>query len=768
MNTIKLLSYNVNYKSMLNIDSNCNYRATNFCKNNIVRVFKNNPCDFFLIQEASGFEDITFPDMEKIHFKSGEEESIIYYNTSFKHIEVYKGEFETGRPYIIAEFSKDKFITVIINVHLPESVMEDKIKIYRLQDSGSYNLTDEEIITIIKYKELIKLEEDLDYYWNVKLKMETTRIIIAGDFNWDIKTTEDFDKDNFKLFDRLFQIESPRYNTCCDFDLKGKGNYTVKFDHVLFTKNNLKLIKLDNPLKGIRHSNYSDHLPIYCEIKCIDNTEYFIENIQLDTNNIIENFKKLKVLDENDLLNIPNCISSQLPSDSTKRPFFLFHGKPSSMINYHYIWVLYKKKTKDQILDSKIDSEINKIISDYSFPMCILNRNLSFSDKKEIINDEYTFIKSKILELEKETKIKIKLIQIPRIIYDLYGIIFFRNNIEMQNYFFNVDPIIDEKNSHHQFFIYINYEYDKQKSNIIKLNNEFISLMYEKKLIEKFLQSEINTDVYIELYEILFDIILKKKTLSMGLHKGISATLNKLKSIDTIENLFNYRFKSILYQTLLIELGFVYDNFTDKYILNERKDLFILYRGYSGNIFSTLNGLGPHSNSFNTSILNGIFQDITANTYNYMKPGCNKHFYLVPRFLPDSHSLLDAFNLDLTDPRLVSDKQKLLEAIPDNDALDNLLFIPPIHPFLLLYGNGEYWHARSKIHVESVTRPTGLADSVNVTNFIISKKKDEQLEDIFKIYFVNSEQPKVLVDKYYTKYLKYKNKYLSLKTSIKN
>jgi len=736
----------------------------NPCKINILQVFRTNPSDFFLIQEASGFEGIMFDSMKKIYGKSRDEESIIYYNESYEHILTHIGEFSLGRPYIIAAFIKDTFWTVIINVHLPESVDEYTIQNYKRKNPGSYSQTDEEIINIIKYNELIKIEEGLDDNLKKLLKNKSTRIIISGDFNWEIKSIEDFDSDNIIIFNRLFQVGSPPYNTCCDFELNGE-DYTVQFDHVLISNNNLKIIKFDNPLKGVHPSRHSDHLPIYCEINHIDEGRKLINYININANEIIKNYQKIKELDDHNLLKIPDCKESILPSDSTKRPFFLFHGKPSSMINYHYIWVLYDEKTNKQILNSQMDSKINKIISDYSFPMCILNIDLSFSSKQAIINDEYSFIKMKILEIE-EAEIKIKLFQIPRIIYDLYGIIFRRNNIYMHDFILYVDP--ENKvgvNQYSQFFININKKYDEQILNIIKLNNEFISLIYEKNLMNKFFESEINTDVYIELYEILFDIILRKSIHLMPLGKSPSATLQKLTSIDTIENLFNYRFKSILYQTLLLELGFIYDNITDKYILNERKDLFILYRGYSGNIFSTLNNGEPHSNSFNTSILNGIFEDSGANTYNYMKPGCNKHFYLVPRFLPNSSILLIAFDIHKI-TRFTGDKLALLKAFPDNENLNELLFIPPIHPFLLLYGNGEYWHARSKIHVNSVIRATGLFD--DNTNFIKSKKTAEQLENIFKIYFVDSPQPKVLVDKYYSKYLKYKNKYLNLKISIKN
>ena len=75
----------------------------------------------------------------------------------------------------------------------------------------------------------------------------------------------------------------------------------------------------------------------------------------------------------------------------------------------------------------------------------------------------------------------------------------------------------------------------------------------------------------------------------VGLRRSPTDTVDKILKIETKNNYKSTRrFKSILFQILLIELGFIYDIETDKYNLNNRSDVMILYRSFTGNILSTL------------------------------------------------------------------------------------------------------------------------------------------------------------------------------------
>ena len=136
-----------------------------------------------------------------------------------------------------------------------------------------------------------------------------------------------------------------------------------------------------------------------------------------------------------------------------------------------------------------------------------------------------------------------------------------------------------------------------------------------------------------------------------------------------------------------------------------------------------------------------MFNDLTATTYYYMKQGCTKGYYLINKHFFDD-----------------SDEAKVF-------------FIPPIHPMLLLYGIGEYWHARTKIYKiseeqrnEPVSGIYGIDGENLVPTFLISDLDKDTLEEKFKRLMLDNYE---IVDKYYKKYLKYKQKYLNLKDKKK-
>jgi hypothetical protein len=225
---------------------------------------------------------------------------------------------------------------------------------------------------------------------------------------------------------------------------------------------------------------------------------------------------------------------------------------------------------------------------------------LTADDKEQIINNEYKFIKTKI---ESEF-VNFKLIQIPRIIYDLYNIIFLRDvNTKMEHFQCAIDS--DISSSYEDIKQIIQTFNSKYNTNIILFNMNFIQLLSENNHIDDLLKLEISTDTYLTIFELLYDNIINT-ILEELKYKIKSRIFLHLTSIEKFENILNNRFKSILYQTLLIELGYIYDIKSDKYHLNTQNNLIILYRGYAGHNFNTTKNDQPHSNSFNTSILNGL------------------------------------------------------------------------------------------------------------------------------------------------------------------
>jgi hypothetical protein len=123
----------------------------------------------------------------------------------------------------------------------------------------------------------------------------------------------------------------------------------------------------------------------------------------------------------------------------------------------------------------------------------------------------------------------------------------------------------------------------------------------------------------------------------------------------------------------------------------------------------------------------------------------------------------------------------------DNSLESNMLFIPPMHPYLQLLCEGELWHPRSKIfngsNFKGINQFTGIyakfdeehdifPDYLTSTytkdvmikkfNFFIRKSRKELInpesgEHIESVIFGGS------IDIYHPKYTKYKQKYMSLK-----
>ena len=173
----------------------------------------------------------------------------------------------------------------------------------------------------------------------------------------------------------------------------------------------------------------------------------------------------------------------------------------------------------------------------------------------------------------------------------------------------------------------------------------------------------------------------------------------------------------------------------------------ILYRAAKIELDSLIDGKNIRSLSLNMSILSGFINDKTACTLfliqSIPKSGINNKIkYTIKKF--------NIFN-------------------KSNEY--SLFFIPPIHPFLQLYCEGELWHPRTKIgydYFESLSifdersytiigigcRNNFIRDS----NYLKSDKTVEELETLYQQYKSTGQ-----ISIWQKKYLKYKNKYLELK-----
>lgn len=264
---ISVLSYNVSWEAMKGtgsqaaacmkeIETSGDYEYINECLNHVTKVLTSTPADFILLQEASGLETLTIPGMKRINHKSGFEDQVTFYKETFDLKEWVGGEFERGRPYTISLFENlsDKTEVVIINVHLQEPLTRAYMSAYKTSNISEE--TYEQMNGRLKYAELQLLEGKTTELINNALGKSNSKIIIAGDFNYDFGETVF----PIKLFGKNFNKEPATLKTCCDFSLSG-AKHMFAYDHVLFT-DNITLTGLNSPVDN--KPEFSDHSPIYC------------------------------------------------------------------------------------------------------------------------------------------------------------------------------------------------------------------------------------------------------------------------------------------------------------------------------------------------------------------------------------------------------------------------------------------------------------------------------------------------------------------------
>lgn len=449
-----------------------------------------------------------------------------------------------------------------------------------------------------------------------------------------------------------------------------------------------------------------------------------------------------------------SCVSRSVNlSNSERKPLVTITGE-AEMLNYHYIWFI-NDEVRYNDLSEKTNIDILDHILKYSFLMCnIFHTTLTTEEKSSIINDEYTFIKNKVTSIYPT----IKFIQIPRLLYDLFTIDNIRAH-EMQTLFnlINID-----KNDYRNLVRSIIRKINLNEAQICFLNKEIVGSIISRIGFRSLIQLEDKNkrrDLFIQLFLSFFsnlDLTLLKRNLLFSLKERTFIEQVNEHFIDEDFNLD--RFKTILYQSYLLDMGYMYQPHSDEYINNQDKDKFILIRGDYGSwdaIWANKPVRRAHSSSFNTALMNAIYSDKTAATLNYWTPSCNKKYYVIKKFI-----------------------------YGDDSDEDKIFFVPPMHPLLLLFSYGEFWHARTKVgnnypvgpgvggiyyddHIKWGTIRKPLPD------FLVSKFTMDEIEakyvgnyvDIpWNNHVVHSEYNKYL--NYKSKYLKYKNKYLQLKNKL--
>lgn len=228
--SIKIIAYNISWESMTgkrpkwslcSNSTDLNHpRHHSVCLGNVASVLENNQSDFILLQEAENWHHLInqshrLAQMKFEMHESTNDKIIIFWNPIYTLKQIIRSEFEPGRPWLAILYTND---WCVVNVHF-----------------GHYSRTEE-------FNKLNKLVKE------IKQKMDFKRLIIGGDFNYDIKKLDSSGK--LILEDVAFHYHPKNLLTCCI-------NRRVQNDHVIDTQAPL----LDIKIPRVAYMA-SDHKPI--------------------------------------------------------------------------------------------------------------------------------------------------------------------------------------------------------------------------------------------------------------------------------------------------------------------------------------------------------------------------------------------------------------------------------------------------------------------------------------------------------------------------
>ena len=393
--------------------------------------------------------------------------------------------------------------------------------------------------------------------------------------------------------------------------------------------------------------------------------------------------------------------------------------------NYAYVW--YARDPSQQIAQQDLDN-IYEIILNYSYP-CYLSgsaliRQLPPEEKAKLLQHELSFIEEK---MEMAGLSHIVMIQIPRVLYDLFNLYFTFKHTQkdlsistIPTFIYACFLDIQKMND----YSVVTREYtDSVKDNIFALNAFIVENIQKKNSYD-----EIADELVEECWRI-GDIPREKSKPLMPSGSGLDydgSTLSTL--VFTVKP--------------LMPSGLDYDGSTlvfkmfEKMSLEEAKKIVrqvihfekqdsqgraILYRGSENIVDSLIDlkenyysnpplcdkymegvtsmdpciSLSIRSLSFNLSIFTGCVMDIGA---------CTMAFF----------SQTTSRSSDSNDKIKLNIKKFLFD---DSSVENSLFFIPPIHPYVQLYSKGELFHPRTKIGSDYTELKKKLRDTTPPSSF---------------------------------------------------
>lgn len=233
---IKVLSYNIYYKSMLGLDEN--FLPQQLSQHNVKRIIKSYDFDIIGLQEVVCIDKLI--DKNNYNYvtgKSGKEYIMTFFKKNFIILKTKTTEFQEGRPIQLTLVKNNNEVLLVINLHAP----------HEYNNFGNYE--GEKIKSNKKYS--LELLNILHYEINDFVKDDNIdRIILIGDFNEFLQNkTKDFD---LIIKNKIYKLKTDNnlIKTCCYPNFLKEGD--LIFDSKNFVK--LSIVSTIHPA--------SDHYPV--------------------------------------------------------------------------------------------------------------------------------------------------------------------------------------------------------------------------------------------------------------------------------------------------------------------------------------------------------------------------------------------------------------------------------------------------------------------------------------------------------------------------
>ena len=431
--------------------------------------------------------------------------------------------------------------------------------------------------------------------------------------------------------------------------------------------------------------------------------------------------------------------------------------------NYAYIW--YNEASPLSAIPSTEEYTIFQIVTSFSYPCYLANEgvnSLSPEKKHQLLHDEIGFIRE---IMDDEGLRHVKIVQIPRVLYDLLNLIYLiETKSELVGIIISCNNEDDDTYDTYESYIASanglltkdGFNFDILQLNAFILNkigyivgggeppDKYSSSITKKPVsaspMKMKMTDSFNKDIRLFLSDrnkacvSVLEHILKAEYIYDG---GMVIEGVKVRGIIYV-NLLYLEIKKLFRQVIRFELQ-ESSGYTTLYrgsVLEN--DSLLKYNGYNeqGSKGSKVRKFDLQSVSFNASVLSGCINDHTACTLYYMEP-------------TSTFDGMKALTHSYQNDKVRYSLKKFLKG--DNSSEDSLFFIPPLHPFLQLHAEGELFHPRTKVSPGDIQtkRVGGLLCSnefVRQCDYLHSDKSMIELDALYQRFKSTG-----IIDKWYTK-----------------